>query len=152
MHQPVELPDDPTIKFVRLSTGEDLISEVVEVKDDKEEYYLLVNPLKIVYVTGEKKGSIMLSFIEWVFPKITEKQQFKIYPSDVITMAEASTKIEDYYFEALIKLEKYVHNTEDDGIDFDTQTEKEPEPTEEEIEYIKTLLEDMSNNTKRKPH
>lgn len=152
MNQPVDLPDDPIIKFVRLTTGEDLITEVVEIKDDKEEYYLLVNPLKIVYLTNDKKGSIMLSFIEWVFPKICDKQQFKIYPNNIVVISQASSKIEDYYYESIIKLENFVHNSKDDGIDFGDalDSEKEPEPTEEEIEYINNILEKMCDKPKGK--
>lgn len=152
MHQPVELPDDPTIRFVRLSTGEDLVTEIVEIKDDKEEYFLFVNPLKIVYVTGERKGSIMLSFIEWVFPKICAKQQFKIYPNDIIAMSEVTDKMEDYYYETIVKLDKYI-TAEDDGIDFGNDFESSEEPrseiTEEEIEYLNKIIDDLKD-VKRK--
>lgn len=155
MHQPVELPDDPTIRFVRLSTGEDIVTEIVEIKDDKDEYFLFVNPLKIVYITGERKGSIMLSFIEWVFPKICEKQQFKIYPNDILTMGEVTDKMEDYYYETIVKLDKYI-TPEDDGIDFGNDVSEEDdeytnassskeEITEEEIEYLNKIIDDLKN-------
>ena len=152
MHQPVELPDDPTIRFVRLSTGEDIVTEIVEMKDEKEEYFLFVNPLKIVYVAGEKRGSIMLSFIEWVFPKICSKQQFKIYPNDIITMGEVSEKMEDYYYETIVKLDKYI-TPEDDGIDFgndipdeyNVPSSSKEEITEEELEYLNKIIDDLKN-------
>jgi hypothetical protein len=148
MHQPVdELPDNPSIKFVRLNTGEDLVTEIVEVKDDKDEYFLFVNPLKIVYVTGQKQGSIMLSFIEWVFPKICSKQQFKIYPNDILTIAEVTDKMEDYYYETIIKLDKYVTEV-DDGIDFDSDysgEESKGEITEEELEYLNKIIGDLKD-------
>lgn len=153
MHQPVDLPDNPAIRFIRLTTGEDLVSEVVEIKDDKEEYSLLIHPLKIVYVAGEKRGSIMLSFIEWVFPKISSEQQFKVYPKDILTMSGVSDKMEDYYYETLIKLDKYV-SVEDDGIDFGKYQDKEEsneEITEEELEYLNKVVEEMKD-MKRKLH
>lgn len=158
MHQPVELPDEPSIKFVRLSTGEDLITEVVEVKEDKDEYYLLVNPLKIVYLTNEKNGSIMLSFIEWVFPKICSKQQFKVYPNDVITLAEVTERMEEYYYETIIKLENFVNNTEDDGVELGDPKELERKAKnkevsdllDDEIEHLKTLLEDLNNTSSKR--
>jgi len=41
---------EDSVKFLRLSTGEDLVSQTLEVKnDDGATYYLLINPLKIVY-------------------------------------------------------------------------------------------------------
>lgn len=147
MHQPVELSDEPSVRFVRMSTGEDLVTEIVEVKDDKEEYYLFVNPLKIMYVTSENSGSIMLSFIEWVFPKICAKQQFKIYPSDVITLTEVTDKMEDYYYETIIKLDKYL-SEENDGIELGNKSSKEglkEEITEEEIEYLNKVIQDLKD-------
>lgn len=161
MHQPVEeLPDEPQIRFVRMKTGDDLITEVIRIKQDEQEYYLFINPLKVLYLVGEAPGRLMMSLIEWVFPRITKEQQFQIYPDDVITIADASDDITDYYFEALYKLEEKSKKVKltDPMID-DPETagkimkdlfnqkdnSNEETPTEEEVEYIKKIIDDLKN-------
>lgn len=99
----------------------------------------------------------MLSFIEWVFPRISPFQEFPIYPSDIITIAECSEDITDYYFEALYKFSQVEY---DIGIDKVKSKQSKPEKdlfednreiTEEEVEYIKKYFEEISNG-KRKLH
>jgi hypothetical protein len=157
MHQPVEYPDNPNIRFVRMNTGEDLITEVIETKVNEQDAYLFVSPLKIVYLIGEKPGSMMLSLIEWVFPKISPKQEFLIYPDDVITISDVSDSLLDYYHEALYKLDNKVSidregkgkpvSSLDDIHNMDSEM-----PSEDELEYIKNFLEDLSKGNKRKLH
>lgn len=157
MHQPVEYPDNPNIRFVRLNTGEDLITEIIETKVNEQDAYLFVYPLKIVYLIGEKPGSMLLSLIEWVFPKIAPKQEFLIYPDDVITISEVSDSLLDYYHEALYKLDNNVSiDREGKGKPISNISEvvnpEEEMPTEDELEYIKNFIEDLGKNTKRKLH
>lgn len=163
MHQPVELPDEPAIKFVRMNTGEDLITEIIETQINDQACYVFVNPLKVVYLVGETPGRLMLSLIEWVFPRITKDQQFQIYPDDVITIADASDDICDYYFEALYKLEQKSDVKITDPMIDDPKmaskvmkemfNQKDDEelivPTDEEVEYIKKVLDDLKGNKKR---
>lgn len=146
MHQPVELPDEPLIRFVRMKTGDDLLTELVQMKVNDQDCYLFVNPLKIVYVDGDKPGSLLLSLIEWVFPRISPKQQFQIYPEDVITVAEIGNEVTDYYFEALHKLDKSsVSRGEIVTSHTDIGTEDNSPPTDEEIEYLKKIIDDLKN-------
>ena len=46
----------PNIKFIRLVTGEDVVSEVQE----SENGLCLVNPLKIIYGVNQKTGYISI--------------------------------------------------------------------------------------------
>ena len=48
MHQPIEIE----LKFLRLNSGEDIISEVQNLD---EKTIKIVNPLKIVYLLNEKR-------------------------------------------------------------------------------------------------
>ena len=64
--------------------------------------------------------------------------------------------MEDYYYETIVKLDKYI-TPEDDGIDFandtkdlDSSSTKE-EITEEELEYLNKIIDDLKD-VKRKLH
>lgn len=89
------------IMFIRLQTGEDIISEVTEVKkNDEVPYYILSNPLKIVYMTGNR-NSMNITLMQWVFNRVVENQEFMIYPNDVITMAIPTEGLQDYYWDTI---------------------------------------------------
>lgn len=145
MHQPVELPDEPLIRFVRMKTGDDLITEIVEMKVNDQDCYLFVNPLKIIYIPGDKPGSLSLSLIEWVFFRISPKQQFQVYPEDVVTVTEIGDEITDYYFEALHKLETATITKKEIVTSHEDVEESNEPPSEEEIEYIKKIIDDLKN-------
>jgi len=102
MNQVVESNNE--VKFIRLVTGEDLITEVL--KSENEPNYILLNPLKIVYAFGEKPDVISIGLVQWVFPEVVESQEITIKPSDVITMSNPSIQMEASYWESLAKLEK----------------------------------------------
>lgn len=151
---------DQSIKFVRMQSGDDLVTELVHIKNETEEYYQLINPLKIVYMLSQRSGSISLSLVEWIFPRICEGQEFQIYPSDIVTVAQCTTDLIDYYYEALYKFSQ-----SRDNVDFGKVPEKQKKaakeervefedielPTDEEVEYIKKVLDDLAK-TKRVLH
>lgn len=99
---------EQSVKFIRMSTGEDLVSEVVEVKEDKEHnYYVLVNPLKILYMSGTTNPNVVsITLMQWVFHKVCDRQEFTIYPNDVITMADANESLIEYYHDSIEHFEK----------------------------------------------
>lgn len=153
MHQSID-DTSPNVRFVRLNTGEDLVTELIKVQHNEQEYYQFVNPLKVLYLTGKNPGSLMLSFIEWVFPKIVPKQEFQVFPDDIVTIGECSEELIDYYFEALYKFSQSQdkvgigskfskEESYDESNDYDDLTEIQP--TEEELEYIKKVLDDLKN-------
>lgn len=107
---------DSGVKFIRLSTGEDLVSEVVEVKSEDNQHYVLINPLKILYMTGNKPGILSISLMQWIFHRVCDVQEFTIYPTEVVTMANPSSNLIEYYYDSIeqfeANLEKQKKNTE----------------------------------------
>lgn len=145
MHQKVEIHNP--VKFLRLNTGEDIISELVFEKESN--YYRLTNPLRIVY----KQDALIMAFSPWVYFSICEKQEFPVFPNDVITMADPNQEIVSYYKEFIRKMED-ARSQFKEG-DF-TLIEKIEEPeevlTEAEEEYLREFLENFEPIPKRKLH
>ena len=136
--------DDVTTKFLRLQNGDDIVTPMVEIDDDNGLMYLLINPLKILYMQSEKNGSLQLAFMPWVFPKVTASQEFTIMPEDVLLISIASEKMNKYYWE---NLEYYMNMFE--GKD-ETPT-VDPEPEHDESEHLDNILE-MIKSAKRTYH
>lgn len=90
--------DNEKAKFLRLQNGDDIVSEVVEMEDDEGIVYLVINPLKVVYVpTGS--GNLQVAFVPWVFSRIVDKQEFMIHLEDVILITDVSDYMNKYYWE-----------------------------------------------------
>jgi len=144
MHQPIETPT--AIKFVRLVTGEDLISEVFTEDSEKFQKVYLINPLKIVYSFG-KKSTLSISLYNWVIPEILEDNVFQIKINDILLMKEVSSDMEEYYQTTLEYLETYTHFKKNMMNDYPQDEDFE----ESEYSYIKEMIEEMKNG-KRKMH
>ena len=124
---------EESIKFIRLSNGEDLISQLVEIrKEEEDSYYILINPLKIVYMTGTKPGILSISLMQWVFHRVCSEQEFTLYPSDVLTVAKPTDSLMEYYQDSLDHFdevkEKLKKNTQfsstEDGVFEDVDDDK----------------------------
>lgn len=144
MHQPIETPT--AIKFVRLITGEDLISEVFTEDSEKFQKVYLINPLKIVYSFG-KKSTLSISLYNWVIPEILEDNVFQVKINDILLMKEVSSDMEEYYQTTLEHLETYTHFKKNMMNDYPQDEDFE----ESEYSYIKEMIEEMKNG-KRKMH
>lgn len=144
MHQPIETPT--AIKFVRLVTGEDLISEVFTEDSEKFQKVYLINPLKIVYSFG-KKSTLSISLYNWVIPEILEDNVFQVKMNDILLMKEVSSDMEEYYQTTLEHLETYTHFKKNMMNDYPEDEDFE----ESEYSYIKEMIEEMKNG-KRKMH
>ena len=90
-----------SVQFVRLNTGEDLVSEVSEIENDDNRYYILHNPMKIIYQMNVKGGGLTISLMQWVFARICEDQDFIVYSNDVVTMNKTTDSMESYYWETV---------------------------------------------------
>lgn len=148
MDQSVEYSSN--VKFVRMTTGEDLIAEVIQ---DNDEKCIMINPLKIVYLLGERPGSMMLSLIEWIFPRICSKQEFEIFTSDIITIAEPSNDIVHYYLNSLSKLDDVDFKFDKDYDSISKlrsiiQKEKDNEKNEE-MEFYNQVMESLKPNKRK---
>lgn len=116
-------------KFLRLKTGDDIISEVVELQEDDQHFYMLINPLKATYLPSGTTGYLSIAFMPWVFPRICDNQQFVIHYDDVLILSDVSEKMNDYYWDSI---DTYINENKEDKID------KEPEP-----DYMEELAELM---------
>ena len=119
--------EESTVKFVRLTTGEDLISQVTEFISDDDHHYVLMSPMKILYLSG-KTGSMTISLMQWVFNRICDNQTFTIYPEDVLMVSDATEDIIEYYWDSI------------SFYDDMTETKK----TERESGFIEAELDDKS--------
>jgi hypothetical protein len=160
MHQPVdENPNQsPMIKFIRMNTGEDIIAELVKHNQEDEECYVLINPLKILYSVSQSQGGVSIALMQWIFPRICDKQEFPVYSNDIITMCSPSKQMETYYWNVLNKFDDmgFVlapsnRNAMEQMYEDEDDDEDEVEPTEEELEYINKMLDEVRNG-KRKLH
>jgi hypothetical protein len=156
MHQ--EVQGDNPVKFIRLNTGEDLISEMVVIENS--ECMTFINPLKIIYSVSPNKGSLLVTLVQWVFSNICENQEFIINPDDIITVQEPTAEIVDYYFEAIrnrdATKEKSANNIRDTIEKLDNKNVYPPSDdvlgmTEVEMEMLNKIMDEV-NNTKRKLH
>lgn len=142
---------EETVKFVRLSTGEDLITEVAEYKDDETSYYVLINPLKVVYTMGTNTGVLSVGLMQWVFSRICDEQEFNVFPEDIVTMGKPTDGLIDYYFDCIDHFNNHKARLE-------SQTQFEDEPIEEsELEKLYGDLglndiKDLMKDKKRKLH
>jgi hypothetical protein len=101
----------PNAIFLRLKNGDDIISDMVELEEDGEEHYLLLNPLKVVYMPSDDKGLLQIAFMPWVFPKICSNQEFTISKEDVIMLSMVSDGMNEYYWSSVEQIEKRVNDS-----------------------------------------
>lgn len=146
MHQHIE-PVNP-VKFLRLHTGEDIITELTYEKDSNS--YTLTNPLRIIY----RQDDLVMAFTPWIYFSICDKQEFPLYPSDVITMADPNKEIIKYYKDFVERMETARANLEpgDYAVVEKLEPRETAELTEAEEEYLKEFLESMETGSKRKLH
>jgi len=155
---------ETSVKFIRMNTGEDLIGEVTFVKTSTSEYYCVSHPMKVMYMVGNRPNSFLVSLVEWVFPRMVEKQEFNINPSDVILIANSSASMEDYYWGVLerIESEEKVTRAEEERLSrmSDEEYEREAMPTEDSEKFtpeeqtaaLEQLMEIFSPTKKRVLH
>jgi hypothetical protein len=146
-----------SVVFMRLNTGEDLVSEVTEVRDSsgKEHYYILNNPMKVLYLNGGKTGYMSVSLMQWVFHRICEDQTFNIYPDDVLTVAHPTDRMIDYYWNCVD--ESYARRDENAKKTNYGSPEPEPEPEDvpeeemtedsEALDMLRELMETINAKT-----
>lgn len=141
MNQPVEQNDN--VKYIRMITGEDIISEVVEVNDKDNLSYVFINPMKIVYMMINKpEPNMSISLMHWIFARICDVQEFSIRADDVLTLGKPSASLVEHYYECLGHFEAMKNDSEED-IKFDDN--------DAGLEALQKVIEDFKIN-KRKLH
>ena len=124
--------DHPVAKFLRLQNGDDIVAETVEYEDEAGVMYMVVRPLKVIYMQSQHEGYLSVSFIPWVFPKMVEHQEFMLHADDVLLISDVSEKMNIYYWDNLDSLAEKTCN--------------EPSPqTETEEDSLLGMLEQLSN-------
>jgi hypothetical protein len=150
------MQEETSINLVRMVTGEDVLAEVVYVETDYESYYVLHNPMKVVYLSGARPGTLSISLMQWVFGRICDKQEFSISPKDVIFVNPASKSMEEYYWgtvDYFIKMQEQLESS----VELDRSAKEniqdslmEDDPNQNEM--INTLMEMLKGSTKRTIH
>ena len=126
--------EHPTAKFLKLRCGDDIVSEVVEIEDDKGLTFILVNPLKLVTVPTTQ-SSMHLGLTPWVYPKVCDAQEFEISEKEVVTIAEVNDKMNEFYWTNVEELLKESSpNTRSDSAA--TEVEEYDEETLEELQEL----------------
>jgi hypothetical protein len=136
--------EQPSVKILRMQTGEDIISSIQE--DDKNETILLNNPMKVV-IRRDVSGSTIFVMLPWLPIEIIKEDAAIVYTSDVITMVEPRDSLIEYYNNAvndsLLTMIRSGKEIEDALLEIDEE-EEEDQITEEEIkeleEYKKNKL------------
>lgn len=148
MHQDVE----NNVKFFRLTSGEDIISEVIETQINEKTSYKLVNPMKIVYMIG-RPGYMYISMMEWIFTRVCENQDFELNINEVLITGVPTESIINHYYEYIdhfesskedlnkrVKLDAPIESHEHMEM-LENQQEERDVPLEELQELIKNAME-----------
>jgi hypothetical protein len=101
------------------------------------------------------KGSspfMSISLMQWVFTKISNKQEFKIEERDVLFAVEPTDSLVEYYYETV---DHFINmkETQEREIEFDSEFEDEYEGAYDDAEGLQ-LIQDMLKQTsdKKKLH
>lgn len=139
---------DDSVKFIRITTGEDLVSQITEISEGERQYYVLINPLKVLYV-NDKSGYMTVSLMQWVFHRICENQEFTIYPEDVVTMGTPTEKMVEYYWSSVDHYNEVLHERKEAAKKeasvayTDSELDNGTVEDSEGLELLKDLLENL---------
>jgi hypothetical protein len=135
------LNSSDNIKFIRLITGEDIVSEVSDISNGK---MYINNPLKVVYTPSMNTGFLSISLMQWVFTRISKNQSFDMDLHNILIMTDADDHLVEHYKESLLTFSK---KGNDDDTEYDTIEEQDG------IDMLNSLLDKIkSNNKKGKLH
>ncbi len=125
------------IKFIRLVTGEDIVSEVGDISNGK---MYINNPLKVVYTPSMNTGFLSISLMQWVFTRISKNQSFDIDLHNILIMTDADDHLIDHYKESLLTFSKKGH---DDDTEYDTLEEQDG------IDMLNSLIDKIKNKSNK---
>jgi hypothetical protein len=125
--------NQPTIKIVRLQTGEDIISSIIE--DGDTDMVLLNNPMRMI-VKRVQTGQSIFMMMPWLPIEVIKEDSAIIYNSDIITMVDPKDSLVEYYQNMVNESILSALNGETEEIIFEEEEEEEYELTEEELEEV----------------
>jgi len=131
------MTNDPTIKIIRMQTGEDIISFIYE--DEETDTVILNNPMKVI-LRRIPTGQTIFMMLPWLPIEIVKEDSAIIYASDIITMIEPKDSLIEYYQNAInqniltmLKAEEQLLQQLEEE---DDEEGEEYEITEEELQEI----------------
>lgn len=129
---------DTDVQFLRLKTGEDLITEVQETEDT----LILLNPCKVMYLKGTGTSYLSISLMQWIFTKICSEQVFEIDKNEVLVKTFPDEGLIEHYWNSIEYFESVDSKKEIsyESESFEAESELEETSTEEGLELIKELL------------
>jgi hypothetical protein len=104
---------ETTVKFMRLSNGDDIISEI---QDDNKVSMILTNPMRVLIDADLDVGKQTIYMHSWMPQGIAKGNVCRLSKKDVIFIAELEEDIKDYY----------------EGVVFDTVEDRLPLKKEKE--------------------
>lgn len=139
------MSSDSAVRFVRLKTGDDLISEVVEFENElRQKTYQLINPLKIVYIAGSGQSYMSVAFTPWVIRRMCDKQSFDINSNDILVISEVTEGMDEYYYSTQESFNSINNEqTEDiyyDEVEEDSVSEQEDDESQRVVDLLSSLL------------
>jgi len=123
--------NEPTIKIVRLQTGEDIISSILE--DENTDMILLTHPMRMI-MKRIPSGQSIFMMIPWLPIEVIKEDSAIIYNSDVITMVDPKDSIIRHYQDMVNESILAILRSEEELSMSDE--EEEYEITEEEMKQI----------------
>jgi hypothetical protein len=136
---------ETSVKFIRLVTGEDIISEMTYIETEKDSQYVLSNPMKVLYIPSGKGNMLSITLSQWVYWRICEEQEFTLKDKDVLLVNDCSSSMEEYYWSTIEHLESYKETV------ISKESEQSNEVEEVEEDTITSIIE-MLKDTKRILH
>lgn len=132
---------DGNVQFLRLKSGEDLITEV----EETETTYVLLNPCKVLYLKGTGTNFLSISLMQWVLAKICSEQIFEIDKREVLLISDPDTSLIDHYWNSV---EYFINVQSKKSVSYDSEPYEEVEDeavdditsTEDAIDLLKELL------------
>lgn len=121
--------EDPNIKIVRLTSGEDIIADCIATED--EEVVRLKEPMHIIFKRIASGKTIML-MMPWLPVEIIKENEACIYDSDILTSFEPKKELVEYYMKAVIENEAHLATAS--GMSSSYFDDEDEEPTDEELD------------------
>jgi hypothetical protein len=133
-----QIIEENRVKFIRLKNGDDIVAEVIEIGENDQVDYMLLNPLKVVYISSTTSDDyLQIAFMPWVFPSICIEQDFYICSDDVLTMGNITEKMIAYYWKNMDYFSKK-----------ETKKESVEEPEKPDSEELKDILDKLLTSTR----
>lgn len=157
MHQ----SEENNVFFIRLVTGEDIISEIIETEIDNKKNYTLFNPMKVVYMMDQKPGMLSISLMKWVFSKICDDQEFDLSPHNILLMKQPSQGLIKHYNESVehfLERESVIESNTKYDAPIEQQDHMEMFQNQEEddenisMEELRELIKEQFGSKKRTIH